>query len=68
MASLTVENYVKTIHQIAAREAGTDGLSVVSTGQIAKEMGVTTRRVSNIYQMAKGVKIPGLPVRPDYLN
>ena len=63
MASLTVENYVKTIHQIAAREAGTDGLSVVSTGQIAKEMGVSPGTVSG---MIKTLTEAGLTTHTPY--
>jgi DtxR family Mn-dependent transcriptional regulator len=63
VASLTVENYVKTIHQIAAREAGTDGLSVVSTGQIAKEMGVSPGTVSG---MIKTLTEAGLTTHTPY--
>lgn len=63
MASLTVENYVKTIHLIAAREAGTDGLSVVSTGQIAKEMGVSPGTVSG---MIKTLTEAGLTTHTPY--
>ncbi|RLT14318.1 MAG: metal-dependent transcriptional regulator [Planctomycetota bacterium] len=63
MASLTVENYVKTIHQIAAREAGTDGRSVVSTGQIAKEMGVSPGTVTG---MIKTLTEAGLTTHTPY--
>lgn len=48
MASLTVENYVKLIYQIAAGEPGTDGSGVVSTGEISREMGVSPGSVTSM--------------------
>lgn len=48
MPSLTVENYVKTIHQIAAESGNPVCDVVVSTGQIAKEMGVSPGSVTGM--------------------
>lgn len=48
MASLTVENYVKTIHQIAAESGDPVNDVIVSTGQIAKEMGVSPGSVTGM--------------------
>lgn len=48
MASLTVENYVKSIYLIAAAEPGADGSAVVSTGQIAREMGLSPGSVTSM--------------------
>jgi DtxR family Mn-dependent transcriptional regulator len=48
LASLTVENYVKTIHQLATSQAEAGEDSVVSTGRIAKELGVSPGSVTGM--------------------
>lgn len=48
MASLTVENYVKTIHQLAMAQAEAGDDSAVSTGRIAKELGVSPGSVTGM--------------------
>jgi len=48
VASLTVENYVKTIHQLATAQAEAGEDSVVSTGRIAKELGVSPGSVTGM--------------------
>jgi DtxR family Mn-dependent transcriptional regulator len=46
--SLTVENYVKTIHQIATSQGDSAEDQVVSTGRIAKELGVSPGSVTGM--------------------